>query len=73
MTGKDWFISGDGKHQLCSSTREWDLLQENYRLYRFLTEVEDILKNKDNESICLPELRKASKSYPQRKGYLPGF
>ncbi|WP_353929151.1 AraC family ligand binding domain-containing protein [Okeanomitos corallinicola TIOX110] len=57
MECKDWFIPGDGQYQLCKSAREWDLLRENYRLYRFLTEVEDVLINVEDESNCLPELR----------------
>lgn len=57
MQGQDWFIPGDGKHQVCKTIREWDLLRENYRLYRFLTEVEDVLINVEHESNCLPELR----------------
>jgi predicted metal-dependent enzyme (double-stranded beta helix superfamily) len=32
-------------------------LRDNYRLYRFLTEVEDILKNVEDESTRLPEIR----------------
>jgi predicted metal-dependent enzyme (double-stranded beta helix superfamily) len=58
MQGKDWFISGNGKPQLCKSSREWDLLRDNYRLYRFLTEVEDVLNNVEDETKYLPELRK---------------
>jgi predicted metal-dependent enzyme (double-stranded beta helix superfamily) len=57
MQGQDWFIPGDGKHQLCQSTRKWDLLRDNYRLYRFLTEVEDVLNQVEDESHCLPQLR----------------
>ncbi len=57
MQGQDWFISGDGKHQICKSAREWDLLRDNYRLYRFLTEVEDVLNQVEEESIFLPQLR----------------
>ena len=32
-------------------------MRDNYRLYRFLTEVEDILKNVEDESTRLPEIR----------------
>jgi predicted metal-dependent enzyme (double-stranded beta helix superfamily) len=57
MQGKDWFVAENGKIQLCKSAREWDLLRENYRLYRFLTEVEDVLKDAEEESTRLPEIR----------------
>jgi predicted metal-dependent enzyme (double-stranded beta helix superfamily) len=57
MKNKDWLVTGDGQYQACKSAREWDLLRENYRLYRFLTEVEDVLDNVDDESSCLPEIR----------------
>jgi predicted metal-dependent enzyme (double-stranded beta helix superfamily) len=57
MQGKDWFVADNGQHQVCKSAREWDLLRDNYRLYRFLTEVEDVLKDVKDESIHLPELR----------------
>jgi predicted metal-dependent enzyme (double-stranded beta helix superfamily) len=57
MQGKDWFISGNGKHQICKAAREWDLLRENYRLYRFLTDVENLLHDVEDESTRLPELR----------------
>lgn len=43
MQAKDWFVAGHGKCQACEPVREWDLLRTEYRFYRFLTEVEDIL------------------------------
>jgi predicted metal-dependent enzyme (double-stranded beta helix superfamily) len=57
MNNKDWFVNGDGGYQVCKTAREWDLLRENYRLYRFLTELEDVLNDIDDESIRLPEIR----------------
>jgi predicted metal-dependent enzyme (double-stranded beta helix superfamily) len=57
MKGRDWLITGDGQYQACKSVRAWDLLRENYRLYRFLTEIEDVLINVADESIRLPEIR----------------
>lgn len=57
IKGKDWLVTGDGQYQICQSVRAWDLLRENYRLYRFLTEVEDVLNGVDDESIRLPEIR----------------
>lgn len=40
----DWLIKENGVCSLCKSVREWDLLAEEYRLYRFLTEVEDTIR-----------------------------
>jgi predicted metal-dependent enzyme (double-stranded beta helix superfamily) len=57
MQGKDWLVTGDGQYQACKSKREWDLIRENYRLYRFLTELEDVLSNVENESERLPDIR----------------
>ncbi len=44
MKTADWLVTEDGVCGLCKSVREWDLLAEEYRLYRFLTEVEDIMR-----------------------------
>ena len=57
MKGRDWLLTGDGQHQACKSVRAWDLLRENYRFYRFLTELEDVLNNADDESSRLPDIR----------------
>lgn len=57
MQGRDWLLTGDGQYQVCKSARSWDLLQENYRLYRFLTEMEDVLNGVSDESSRLPEIR----------------
>ncbi|MTJ09604.1 cupin [Anabaena sp. UHCC 0204] len=57
MQGKDWFVAENGQYQICKSARIWDLLRDNYRLYRFLTEVEDVLHNVEDESTRLPEIR----------------
>jgi predicted metal-dependent enzyme (double-stranded beta helix superfamily) len=57
MKGRDWLLTGDGHYQACKSVRAWDLLRENYRFYRFLTELEDVLNNADDESSRLPDIR----------------
>ena len=57
MKGKDWLVTEDGKYQACKSVREWDLLQENYYLYRFLTELEDAVKQAEEEISCLAKIR----------------
>jgi predicted metal-dependent enzyme (double-stranded beta helix superfamily) len=51
MKTADWLVRKDGICQLCKSVREWDLLAEEYRLYRFLTEVEDIIRLATTEGI----------------------
>lgn len=57
MKNKDWLVTEDGQFQACKSVSEWKLLRENYRFYRFLTEVEDVLNEAEDESICLPDIR----------------
>lgn len=44
MKTADWLLREDGVCCLCKSVHEWNLLQEEYRLYRFLTEVEDLIR-----------------------------
>lgn len=44
MKTADWLVTEDGVCRYCKSVREWDLLAEEYRLYRFLTEVEDNIR-----------------------------
>ncbi|MDM9382103.1 cupin [Chlorogloeopsis sp. ULAP01] len=57
MQGKNWLVTGDGNYQICKSMRAWDLLRDNYRLYRFLTELEDVLQNVEDEASRLPEIQ----------------
>ena len=57
MKGKDWLVTEDGKYQACESAREWDLLQDNYYLYRFLTELEDTVKQTEEEIACIAKIR----------------
>ena len=49
LKDRDWFtvissrtLGEDGICCLCKSVREWDLLAEEYRLYRFLTIRENV-------------------------------
>ncbi|WP_019499583.1 hypothetical protein [Pseudanabaena sp. PCC 6802] len=58
MQNRDWHVDADGCCRACKSPRSWDLLKENYRFYRFLTEVEDALELADREVDCLPTIRK---------------
>ena len=57
MQGKDWLVSKNGEYQNCKSVRAWDLITENYRLYRFLTELEDILRKELDENDYLAKIR----------------
>ncbi|PMB53130.1 cupin [Fischerella thermalis CCMEE 5201] len=57
MKNRDWHVNGDGQYQACKSARSWDLLRDNYRLYRFLTELEDILNDVKDETSRLPEIQ----------------
>ncbi|MDJ0723867.1 MAG: cupin [Prochloraceae cyanobacterium] len=62
MGDRDWIVTKDGQCTPCKSGREWDLLRENYRLYRFLTEVEDTVNDAEKQGeppeIFLSQLRK---------------
>ncbi|MBZ8180823.1 cysteine dioxygenase family protein [Oscillatoria salina] len=66
MKSKDWLVKEDGKCLACETVREWDLLRNEYRLYRFLTEVEDVVNEAEvkgtKEEDFLPELRKLVRS-----------
>jgi len=55
---KDWIITEAGQCQICPTPRAWDLLETPYRFYRFLTEVEDSLKqiSPEQQGDCLPTL-----------------
>ncbi len=57
MKNQDWLLTGDGQCQPCKTVNEWKLLRENYRFYRFLTELEDTLKDAIDEVSCLPKIR----------------
>ncbi|NJM71984.1 MAG: cupin [Scytonema sp. RU_4_4] len=57
MKGRDWLVTEDGQYQTCKSVRAWNLLRDNYRFYRFLTEVEDVLSDTEDEISNLPEIR----------------
>lgn len=58
--GKDWLVAEDGQCQVCPTPREWDLLETPYRFHRFLTDVEDVLKQAQtaHQCECLPALRR---------------
>ncbi|MEM7726362.1 MAG: cupin [Cyanobacteria bacterium P01_A01_bin.45] len=57
MRGQDWLVTEDGNYQSCKSVREWDLLRDNYYLYRFLTELEDTVNSVEEEVARLAKIR----------------
>ncbi len=58
MSGKDWIIKEDGQYQAGRTPREWDLVKDTYRFYRFLTELDDILYQGSDENSFLPSISK---------------
>ncbi len=62
MKNRDWLVTQDGNCIACESDRDWDLLRNEYRLYRFLTEVEDVVnvaqQQGETQASFLPQLRK---------------
>lgn len=62
MMNRDLLLTAEGECQACARVREWDLLENPYRFHRFLTEVEDVLRDLEGDIIgeChrLPEIRR---------------
>ncbi|MFB2939281.1 cupin domain-containing protein [Aerosakkonemataceae cyanobacterium BLCC-F154] len=58
MNARDWLLTDGGICQACQPVREWELLREEYRFYRFLTEIEDVLNQASEESSFLPKIRR---------------
>ncbi|MBE9059848.1 cupin [cf. Phormidesmis sp. LEGE 11477] len=56
---KDWIVTEDGHCQPCPTLRDWDLLESPYYFHRFLTEVENLLRQTKTTHQCdrLPVLR----------------
>lgn len=58
MANSDWLVTEDGKCQACEISQEDSgNLTRPYRLYRFLTELEDILETVKEESSRLEKIR----------------
>ena len=53
MTGKDWLVADDGQYHVCEATNQIEDLSHPYRLYRFLTDLEDILEQISDDSLRL--------------------
>jgi predicted metal-dependent enzyme (double-stranded beta helix superfamily) len=54
MTAKDWFANDDGRFTVCNVLPLEEKSSRPYRLYRFLTELEDLLENITDDSLRLP-------------------
>ena len=54
---QDWMVTDNGQVQACATPREWNLLETPYHFHRFLTQVEDVLKEALDEDNCLPAIR----------------
>ncbi|MDB9528319.1 cupin domain-containing protein [Oscillatoria sp. CS-180] len=57
MQGQDWMASDDGQVRACTPPRDWTLLETPYHFHRFLTQVEDVLKETAHEDDCLSAIR----------------
>lgn len=79
MAGRDWLVTEDGHceaHQISASLSNRELLAEPYRLYRFLTDLEDILKHIKDDRRRLEAIRPLVRrllmsSYWLQTKYLP--
>ncbi len=62
MDSRDWLVGKEGECLPCKSARDWDLLKSEYRLHRFLTELEDVIHQSstkgETESDLLGDLRR---------------
>jgi predicted metal-dependent enzyme (double-stranded beta helix superfamily) len=53
MIGKDWFVTDDGQCNICETATQTEELNQPYRLYRFLTDLEDILEQIEDDRLRL--------------------
>lgn len=79
MAGRDWLVTEDGRCEACqisASLSNRELLAKPYRLYRFLTDLEDILKQIKDDRRRLEAIRPLVRrllmsSYWLQTRYLP--
>lgn len=57
MVSQDWLVTDKGQCEACESNSDFELSTNPYRLYRFLTDLEDILQNIPDERERLHEIR----------------
>ncbi|MFM9264792.1 cupin [Tychonema sp. BBK16] len=53
MTAKNWFVTDDGQYNVSNTTIQAEEMSHPYRLYRFLTDLEDILEQIEDDSLRL--------------------
>ncbi|MGK7876914.1 MAG: cupin [Xenococcaceae cyanobacterium] len=57
MESMDWLVSDDGRCEACDVPSDWEWSTKPYRLYRFLTDLEDILEQVRDDSQRLQAIR----------------
>lgn len=57
MTNQDWLLKDNGEWENCEIVEESELTANPYRLFRFLTNLEDILQNTSDEKKRLERIR----------------
>lgn len=57
MIGKDWLVSNDGQCLPCDVVPQTEELSRPYRLYRFLTDLEDIIDRIREDRLRLEAIR----------------
>ncbi len=57
MQNYDWLITDGGNCEACEIKNDWEWTEKPYRLYRFLTDVEDILNKTSDERLILQAVR----------------
>lgn len=53
MIGQNWFVTNDGDCQAWADSSQAEELHRPYRLYRFLTDLEDVLHHSTNDLLQL--------------------
>ncbi|MDJ0660093.1 MAG: cupin [Crocosphaera sp.] len=57
MNYQDWLVREDGLCEQCQLSDDWEWTDKTYRLYRFLTDLEDILEQTQDEEQILLRVR----------------
>lgn len=57
MTGQDWLVTNDGQCGTCELVSQSGDLSQPYRLYRFLTDLEDVLNHISDDQLRLQAIR----------------
>ena len=57
MTNQDWLITDDGRCEAREIIEQDELSENPYRLFRFLTDLEDILRNISDDTERLEKIR----------------